>query len=71
MAMQSKYSTNQVETILAELDAVLNKHEAPTDLRLMVLGNCITDLLLRKVPQEARQTVATQFSQALERSIKS
>ncbi|MFT5235755.1 MAG: hypothetical protein ACI90A_001118 [Shewanella sp.] len=70
MAIQSKYSNVQVESIIAELSAVLDKHQAPTDLRLMVLGNCVTDLLARKVPSESRAKVAEQFSKALAQSVK-
>ena len=71
MAIQSKYSNAQVESIIAEMLAVLAKHQAPTDLSLMVLGNCVTDLLTRKVPQEAREQVAEQFAKALTQSVKS
>ena len=71
MAIQSKYSNIQVESLIAEISAVMDKHQAPTDLRLMVLGNCVTDLLSRKVPQEARGKVAEQFSKALVQSVKS
>ncbi|GIU43781.1 YejL family protein [Shewanella colwelliana] len=71
MAIQSKYSNTQVESIIAEMLAVLAKHQAPTDLSLMVLGNCVTDLLTRKVPQEAREQVAEQFAKALTQSVKS
>ncbi|GIU27566.1 UPF0352 protein [Shewanella colwelliana] len=71
MAIQSKYSNTQVESIIAEMLAVLAKHQAPTDLSLMVLGNCVTDLLTRKVPQEAREQVAEQFAKALIQSVKS
>ncbi|QYK00219.1 YejL family protein [Shewanella psychrotolerans] len=70
MAIQSKYSNTQVESIIAELLAVLDKHQAPTDLGLMVLGNCVTDLLIRKVPEEARTQVAEQFAKALTQSVK-
>ena len=38
MAIQSKYSNTQVESIIAEMLAVLAKHQAPTDLSLMVLA---------------------------------
>jgi hypothetical protein len=70
MAIQSKYSNTQVESIIAEVLAVLDKHQAPTDLGLMVLGNCVTDLLIRKVPEEARTQVAEQFAKALTQSVK-
>ncbi|MCL1126441.1 YejL family protein [Shewanella surugensis] len=70
MAIQSKYTNTQVESIIAELLAVLEKHQAPTDLALMALGNCVTHLLERKVPSEARQEVAAQFAKALSNSVK-
>lgn len=70
MAIKSKYSNIQVESLIAEISAVMDKHQAPTDLRLMVLGNCVTDLLARKVPQEARGQVVEQFSKALAQSVK-
>ncbi|MCG9697092.1 YejL family protein [Shewanella sp. Isolate11] len=70
MAIQSKYSNEQVEAIIAEMLAVLDKHQAPTDLGLMVLGNCVTDLLTRRVPEAARCQVAEQFAKALTQSVK-
>jgi uncharacterized protein len=70
MAIQSKYTNTQVETIIAELLAVLNKHQAPTDLSLMVLGNCVSHLLQTKVPDASRAQVAEQFAKALARSVK-
>ena len=71
MAIQSKYSNIQVESLIAEILAVLEKHKAPTDLSLMALGNCVTNLLERKVPSESRQAVAEQFAKALAQSVKS
>ncbi|MCL1091964.1 YejL family protein [Shewanella profunda] len=71
MAIQSKYSNTQVESLIAEVLAVLEKHKAPTDLSLMALGNCVTYLLERKVPNESRQAVAEQFAKALAQSVKS
>ncbi|GGN23391.1 UPF0352 protein [Shewanella putrefaciens] len=71
MAIQSKYSNTQVESLIAEILAVLEKHKAPTDLSLMALGNCVTYLLERKVPSESRQAVAEQFAKALAQSVKS
>jgi len=71
MAIQSKYSNTQVESLIAEILAVLEKHKAPTDLSLMALCNCVTNLLERKVPSESRQAVAEQFAKALAQSVKS
>lgn len=69
MAIQSKYANSQVESLLAELLAVLEKHNTPTDLSLMVLGNCVSHLLQTKVPLKAQPDVALQFSKALKQSI--
>ncbi|MFT5790644.1 MAG: hypothetical protein ACI8SJ_002773 [Shewanella sp.] len=70
MAIKSKYSNTQVESIIAELLAVLEKHQSPTDLSLMVLGNCVTHLLQNKVPAESRAIVTEQFAKALSQSVK-
>ncbi|PSS67933.1 YejL family protein [Shewanella algae] len=70
MAIQSKYTNAQVESLIAELLAVLEKHQAPTDLGLMALGNAASHLLSTKVPKEARQQVAEQFAKALTRSLR-
>lgn len=70
MAIKSKYSNTQVESIIAELLAVLEKHQSPTDLSLMALGNCVTYLLQNKVPAESRKVVTEQFAKALSQSVK-
>jgi uncharacterized protein YejL (UPF0352 family) len=69
MAIQSKYSNTQVETLLAEVLAVLEKHQAPTDLSLMVLGNSVSHLLETKVPAASRAAVAEQFAKVLVQSV--
>lgn len=71
MAIQSKYSNTQVESLITEMLALLNKHEAPTDLSLMVLGNCVSHLLETKVPAQQRDAVAEQFAKVLTQSVKS
>ncbi|QSX38610.1 YejL family protein [Shewanella sedimentimangrovi] len=69
MAIQSKYTNTQVESLIAELLAVLDKHKAPTDLSLMVLGNCTSHLLNTQVAA-SRGAVAEQFAKALAQSVK-
>ena len=39
MAIQSKYQDKQIDVILNDMIAVLEKHQAPLDLSLIVLGN--------------------------------
>lgn len=70
MAIQSKYTNAQVESLIAELLMVLEKHQSPTDLSLMVLGNCVSHLLQTKVGEQSRAQVAQQFAKALEQSVK-
>ncbi|WP_394131038.1 YejL family protein [Shewanella maritima] len=69
MAIQSKYTNEQVEALITELLAVLTKHQAPTDLSLMALGNCVTHLLENKVPAESRKVVAEQFAKVLAQTV--
>lgn len=70
MPQQSRYSDERVEKLLNELVNVLEKHQAPTDLSLMVLGNLVTNLLNTSVASAQRQTLARSFAQALQSSIR-
>ena len=68
MPQISRYSDEQVEQLLAELLNVLEKHKAPTDLSLMVLGNMVTNLINTIAPAQ-RQAIANSFARALQSSI--
>ncbi|MEA9389200.1 YejL family protein [Acerihabitans sp. TG2] len=70
MPQASRYSDEQVEILLTELSAVLDKHRTPTDLALMVLGNMITHVINTSVAPEQRQTLANSFSAALLSSVR-
>lgn len=70
MPQASRYSDEQVETLLTELSAVLEKHRTPTDLALMVLGNMITHVINTSVAAEQRQTLANSFGEALMSSVR-
>ena len=65
----SRYSDENVEQLLSELANVLEKHKAPTDLSLMVLGNMVTNLINTSVAPAQREAIARSFSQALQSSI--
>ncbi|EMK8084293.1 YejL family protein [Shigella flexneri] len=69
MPQISRYSNEQVEQLLAELLNVLEKHKAPTDLSLMVLGNMVTNLINTSIAPAQRQTIANSFASALQSSI--
>jgi hypothetical protein len=70
MPIVSKYSNERVEKITQELINVLAQASAKPDLALMCLGNTITDILTREVPEKQRKSVAENFSIALNKSIK-
>lgn len=69
MPQISRYSDEQVEQLLAELLNVLEKHKAPTDLSLMVLGNMVTNLINTSIAPAQRQAIAHSFARALQSSI--
>ncbi|EFE2675574.1 YejL family protein [Escherichia coli] len=69
MPQISRYSDEQVEQLLAELLNVLEKHKAPTDLSLMVLGNMVTNLINTSIAPAQRQAIASSFARALQSSI--
>ena len=69
MAVQSKYQDKQIDAILNDMIAVLEKHQAPLDLSLIVLGNMTTNLLTGSVGKQ-QQVLAQAFSDALLNSIK-
>lgn len=70
MAIQSKYQDKQIDAILNDMIAVLEKHQAPLDLSLIVLGNMTTNLLTGSVGKPQQQVLAQAFSDALLNSIK-
>lgn len=69
MPQISRYSDEHVEQLLSELANVLEKHKAPADLSLMVLGNMVTNLINSSVAPAQRQAIATSFAKALQSSL--
>ena len=69
MPQISRYSDEHVEQLLNEMLNVLEKHKAPTDLSLMVLGNMVTNLINTSVAPAQRQAIAKSFAQALQSSV--
>ncbi|GAL34611.1 hypothetical protein JCM19240_4161 [Vibrio maritimus] len=65
MPITSKYTDQQVEDILAEVAAVLDKHGANAELSLMIAGNIATNVLNQNVAPSQRQAIAEKFSKAL------
>ena len=69
MAIQSKYQDKQIYAILNDMIAVLEKHQAPLDLSLIVLGNMTTNLLTGSLGKQQQKVLAQAFSEALLNSI--
>ncbi|MEW7311675.1 YejL family protein [Buttiauxella gaviniae] len=69
MPQISRYSDERVEELLSELANVLEKHQTPTDLSLMVLGNMVTNLINTSVASAQRRSLARSFAEALQASV--
>ncbi|CAH1546744.1 MULTISPECIES: YejL family protein [Vibrio] len=69
MPITSKYTDEQVEKILAEVGAVLEKHAASPELTLMIAGNIATNVLNQQVAASQRKVIAEKFAQALVSSL--
>ena len=69
MRQISRYSDERVEELLSELANVLEKHQTPTDLSLMVLGNMVTNLINTSVASAQRRSLARSFAEALQASV--
>ncbi|PJC88201.1 hypothetical protein CSW98_03520 [Vibrio sp. HA2012] len=69
MPVTSKYSDEQIELILAEISAVLDKHNANAELSLMIAGNIATNIINGNVPASQRKSIAEKFAHALQSSI--
>ncbi|UAY77082.1 YejL family protein [Pasteurella canis] len=69
MAKNSKYQDKQIDAILNDMIAVLEKHQAPVDLSLVVLGNMVTNLLVSSVGINQRTALVKAFSDALLHSV--
>lgn len=69
MATQSKFQDKQVDAILNDMIAVLEKHQAPVDLSLVALGNMVSNLLLTSVGENQRLALAEAFATALQQSL--
>ena len=69
MPQISRYSDERVEELLSELASVLEKHQTPTDLSLIVLGNMVTNLINTSVASAQRRSLARSFAEALQASV--
>ena len=70
MPIVSKYSNERVEKIIQDLHDVLVKESATPDLALMCLGNTLTEIINKNIPEEKRAAIVNNFSDALKKSVK-
>ena len=70
MPIISKYSNEQIETILNEVIDVLRKNDVSVDLSLMILGNSTTHIINNNVPVNKRAEISEKFVKAFTSSIK-
>ena len=71
MPIQSKYSNQQIETLVNILLETLRQQNATTELSLMCLGNTISHIINTSVPAAQRMDVANHFGQALKDAVNS
>ncbi|MFD1007606.1 MULTISPECIES: YejL family protein [Oceanisphaera] len=68
MPVISKYE-KEFDTLLSDLEAVMDKQRAPADLRLMVLGNLATHIINHQIAPGQRKAIADKFAQVLTSSV--
>lgn len=69
MALQSKYTNQQVESLVEAVLTQLAEQQAPLDLQLMVLGDAVANLITQRISPEQQQLIAKQFGDALSKSV--
>ncbi|MDF7681143.1 DUF1414 domain-containing protein [Enterobacteriaceae bacterium ESL0689] len=69
MPQLSRYSDKDVEQMLSEICQVLEAHQAAIDLSLIVLGNMVTNILIRHFAPGDREEMAEVFARTLQASI--
>lgn len=70
MPQKSRYSDEKVEQILNEMIEILERHQVPVDLSLMVLGNMVTNVINSSIAPAQRKVIARSFADALLSSVK-
>ncbi|OSM53907.1 hypothetical protein WH06_02120, partial [Aeromonas salmonicida subsp. salmonicida] len=60
MPIVSKYTNQQFDDLMNDLITVLEKHKAPVDLSLMVLGNVTTNIINGMAPAQ-RQAITEKY----------
>lgn len=70
MPITSKYSNEQIESLVNELLSVSQRHKAPVDLSLIAIGNMATHVITERLPVAQQASIADSFASALMQSVK-
>ena len=70
MPIISKYSNEEINNLVDELIAVVQKKSVPVDLALIALGNTVSNVIDSNVKEHLKADIAKSFSDALLASIK-
>jgi uncharacterized protein len=70
MPIRSKYSNEQIESLVNELVTVLRRHKTPVDLSLIAIGNLATHVITERLPLAQQHSIADSFASALMQSVK-
>ncbi|MFC3915015.1 DUF1414 domain-containing protein [Pseudaeromonas sharmana] len=70
MPILSKFTNEQVESLVNELLLVLEKRDASLELSLLAIGNLATHLLNDRLPPAQRSQIAASFATALQQSVR-
>ncbi|MFT5163644.1 MAG: hypothetical protein ACI9FJ_002241 [Alteromonadaceae bacterium] len=70
MPINSKYSNEQVESLISDLLAVLTRSDASIELSLMCLGNATSHIINKQIPKSQQKNVINTFNEALNATVK-
>ncbi|WP_018691054.1 YejL family protein [Algicola sagamiensis] len=65
MPIKSKYSNEEIETVINELLAVVAKNNLNTDAALMCLGNAASHIINNHFDDKQKTIIAEKFAEAL------
>ncbi len=70
MSQTSKYSNQDLDKVITAIKVAIEAQKAPATLSMMALGETLADIIKHNFKAEQHQSIAAQFSKALQDSIK-
>ena len=68
MPIQSKYSTQEFESLMQDVYSAIEKNKADRDLSIMALGNVLATIFTNQVSASKRAEMVEQFCAVLKKS---